>query len=270
MEKLNYDKLKRNELIFQDAKYAKSSLREEVHKTSIEECERSYLTPIHVGGRNHRGLLYSLAVQEFLKHGIQGQRVLDYCCGSGRLAVYLAMKGATVYGFDFSEQAIELAKFKAKVNNVQVAFEVMDAEQLLYPDNYFDFVIGFEALHHVIVHPRVPSELARIVRQGGEVIFAENWGGSNPLFQFWRLYTTLKRNQSANRGEVILHQAMLDKFLGLFKEIHVEPLSLFYMSKKYFRNRSILKAFLHIDHVITGMLPFLKDYCGEAIVKLSR
>jgi 2-polyprenyl-3-methyl-5-hydroxy-6-metoxy-1,4-benzoquinol methylase len=270
MEKLSYAKLKRNELNFQNTRYGKSSLQEEIHKTSIEECECSYLTPIHVGGRNHRGLLYSRAVQELLRHDIQGRRVLDYCCGSGRLAVYLAMKGATVYGFDFSEKAIELAKFKAKVNNVQIAFEVMDAEHLLYPDNYFDFVIGFEALHHVIVHPRVPSELARIVRQGGKVIFAENWGGNNPLFQVWRLYTTLKRNQSADRGEVILHQAMLDKFLGPFKEIHVEPLSIFYMSKKYIRNRSILKAFLHMDHVITGMLPFLKDYCGEAIVKLSR
>ena len=99
---------------------------------------------------------YSLAVQELLKYGIKGRRILDYCCGRGELGVYLAMKGATVYGFDFSEKAIELANFKAKVNDVRVGFEVMDAEQLLYPDGYFDFVIGFDALHHVIVQPRVP------------------------------------------------------------------------------------------------------------------
>jgi ubiquinone/menaquinone biosynthesis C-methylase UbiE len=159
---------------------------------------------------------------------------------------------------------------KAKVNGVPVTFEVMDAEHLLYPDDYFDFVIGFEALHHVVVHPRVPTELARVLRSGGEVIFAENWGGSNPFFQLWRNSTTLRSNQSASRGEVILHQEMLEKFRDKFTAITVEPSSLLYMSKKYLKNQSVLKMLLRMDEAGTRMLPFLKNYCGEAVIKLSR
>jgi ubiquinone/menaquinone biosynthesis C-methylase UbiE len=270
MLELNKSELKANEHTFQNAKYAKTSLQEEQHKTSLEDFERLFLTPIHLGGSHSLGLLFSRALGELFKNELRGRRVLDYCCGRGDLAVYLAKKGATVYGFDFSEKAIQIARLKARVNNVPVTFEVMDAEHLLYPDEYFDFAIGFEALHHVALHPQVPSELARVLRPGGEGIFAENWGGNNLLFQLWRNSTTLHRNQSASRGEVILHNAMLERFRGEFSGVAVEPLSLFYMSKKYLKNQSLLKALLKLDEASIRMMPFLKNYCGEAIIRFSR
>ena len=62
-------------------------------------------------------------------------------------------------GFDISPVAIEIAQLKAQVNNVRVDFALLDAVCLNYEDNYFDFVIGFEAFHHVITFPNVPQEL---------------------------------------------------------------------------------------------------------------
>ena len=126
------------------------------------------------------------------------------------------------------------------------------------------------ALHHVVLYPRVSGELARVVRHGGQVIFAENWGGNNPLFQLWRYCTVLRKNRSASRGEAILHKEMLDKFRDRFSVVNVEPLSLLYMSKKYLKNPFLLKLLLRLDYASTGVLPFLKDYCGEAVIRLSR
>src|SRR5262245_36862158 len=165
---VDYTELKKNELAFQNEKHSKSSLQRETRKTTVEEFERRFLTPIHLGG-DSRGLLCGLALQELLRHDIRGKRILDYCCGNGYLGVFLAMKGASVYGFDLSDKAIEWARSKAQANNVEVDFAAMDAEELRYPDGFFDFVIGWEALHHVILYPKAPLEMARVTKSGGKI-----------------------------------------------------------------------------------------------------
>ena len=269
MNLCDYDELKKKEREFQDAKYLRSGSGKGKYQSSLAEVEGGFLTPPHLGG-HRRGLLYGRTVEKLSKEQIEGKRILDYCCGRGDLGVFLASKGAKVEGFDFSERAIEIAKCKAEANDVHVEFRVMDAEELSYPNEYFDLVIGFEALHHVIIYPGVPSELARVVRKGGKIFFAENWGGKNPLFQFWRSMTTLRRNRSSERGEVILDGEMLERYLGpYFSTIEVDPMSLLYMGKKHIRNQLFLKIFLRIDNALTGMLPSLRTYCGESVIKLT-
>lgn len=261
--------LKKNELDFQNRKYAKSPTEKAAQETSVNELESRLLTPIHQGG-HPRGLLFKRTVQRLMEHDVRGKRILDYCCGRGDLGIYLAMKDALVSGFDFSEKAIEIARRRAAINHVEVDFQLMDAEELSYPADHFDYIIGFEALHHVILHPRVPSELARVVREKGKVFFAENWGGNNPFFQLWREKTTLSRNRSADRGEVILCKDQIHARLSShFSCITVEPLSLFYMSKKYLKSRSLLSMLLAMDNTLIKTIPALRNYCGEAIITLT-
>lgn len=180
----DFEQFKKNELLFQNNKYGKRGLASEAHKTSIDVFYQKFLTPKHLKCGNDRGLLFNKAVDELLKYNIKDKRILDYCCGRGDLGIFLAQKGANVCGFDFLEKAIEIAKFKAEINKLNVKFEKMDAENLLYANDYFDLIIGFEALHHVILYPKVVSELKRIVREGGKIIFAEPWGGAIQFFKF--------------------------------------------------------------------------------------
>jgi 23S rRNA (cytosine1962-C5)-methyltransferase len=57
-----------------------------------------------------------------------GKRMLDICCNSGGFAVYAKALGnaADVVGIDLDEQALELARINAKLNDAQVRFVQAD------------------------------------------------------------------------------------------------------------------------------------------------
>jgi len=266
----NFNALKKAEHAYQNTKYSKIPLARARHKTSIEQYERQFLTPIQSGGPS-RGQMFGRTVQKLLSHDIRGKKVLDYCCGKGDLGVYLAMQGAEVSGIDVSEEAINIANYKAKLNQVHCDFQVMDAEHLRFPDATFDYVIGLEALHHVIIYPKVASELARVLQPRGRAYFAENWGGDNPLFQLWRNWTSLRRANSSQRGEVILSWTILHARLEpIFCSIEVEPQSFLYMSKKYLRIRPLLSALNVFDGVLIRAVPFMGRLCGESVISLQK
>ena len=260
--------LKKNELEFQNKKYANTSLNPTLHLKSVTEYENFDFKPLHEGGA-FRGELYGRTVNTLLQHDIEQKRILDYACGRGDLAIYLAQKGAIVSGFDVSPKAISVARVKANVNKLQIDFNAMDATSLDYSDDEFDFIIGTEALHHVIILPNVAQELKRVLKPNGLIIFGENWGYDNRIFQLWRELTTLRKANSADRGEVILGRKILDQYLAKeFKQIHVDTLSLLSMGKKYLRSPQLLRFLNRADQGLINNIPFLRNYCGEAIIQI--
>ncbi len=77
---------------------------------------------------------------------IPGERVLDLGCGNGRLLEPLKGKEIDYFGVDNSEELIEIAK---KRYPSRVKFQVADALNLPFPNNYFDKIYSIAALHHV-------------------------------------------------------------------------------------------------------------------------
>lgn len=243
---------KQNEFSYQEKKYAQSTLTAKPFDPLV--------TPIHRGG-NVRGSLRKAALDRLLAQGIEGKRVLDYCCGTGEFANELARRGAKVSAFDVSPNAIKVCQSRATQD---VDWRVADAERLPFAEGEFDFVLGIEALHHVIILPRMPAELARICK--GPAIFAENWGGDNPLFRLFRS-SSLHEAQSDDRGEVILSQGLLEHYLSAhFSRIEVAPLSLTYMAKKYLKSQPVLAALYGLDRLLLK-LP-LGHWCGESVIEL--
>ncbi|MGY5854387.1 MAG: class I SAM-dependent methyltransferase [Candidatus Thorarchaeota archaeon] len=57
---------------------------------------------------------------------VEGSRILDLACGSGRHTVALASRGADVVGIDSSKSMIEAAQKLAADKDVQIKFEVAD------------------------------------------------------------------------------------------------------------------------------------------------
>jgi 2-polyprenyl-3-methyl-5-hydroxy-6-metoxy-1,4-benzoquinol methylase len=57
---------------------------------------------------------------------VEGSRILDLACGSGRHAIALATRGADVVGIDSSKTMIETAQKLAADEEVQIEFEVAD------------------------------------------------------------------------------------------------------------------------------------------------
>lgn len=68
-------------------------------------------------------------------------KILDFCCGSGSNTWYLAREGFDVYAFDGSPSAIKRAKERFKEEGLQAHFEVKDALNCDYEDDFFDCII---------------------------------------------------------------------------------------------------------------------------------
>lgn len=76
---------------------------------------------------------------------IFGEKVLDLGCGNGRYFPFFKEKRINYFGIDFSEKLIEIAKNKYPEGN----FQVGDALNLPFPENFFDKVYSIATLHHI-------------------------------------------------------------------------------------------------------------------------
>lgn len=92
------------------------------------------------------------------------KKILDYGCGRGYLAHYLAnRKDSEVHGVDISEDNINFAKqhFSKPI------FCFAPSLPLSYPDNNFDEVYLMDVLEHVDDLNATANEVTRITRPGG-------------------------------------------------------------------------------------------------------
>ncbi|HEX3318391.1 MAG TPA: ubiquinone/menaquinone biosynthesis methyltransferase [Solirubrobacteraceae bacterium] len=117
-----------------------------------------------------------------------GGRALDVACGTGDLTLALAERvGADgeVFGCDFSERMLELARTKAP----ELRFEQANALALPYPDDGFDAAtVGFGARNFSDLDSGL-AEMARVVRPGGRVVVLEITTPQRPpLAWFYRLW----------------------------------------------------------------------------------
>lgn len=101
------------------------------------------------------------------------KRVLVPGCGFGDDAIRLAKLGAEVHAFDLSPDLLEIARRRsAKMKIRGIHFDVMPAEALVYPDDFFDLVYFNDILHHVNI-PRSVAEARRVLKKGGKIIANE-------------------------------------------------------------------------------------------------
>jgi ubiquinone/menaquinone biosynthesis C-methylase UbiE len=114
-------------------------------------------------------------VLDWFKANTKGKRVLDYCCGNGDDGVYIAKNGAKeVVGLDISETSIkncERLAAREGVSNI-ASYRVGDAEGTGFPDNSFDVITEYGALHHLDLD-KAFSEITRILKPDGKVICNE-------------------------------------------------------------------------------------------------
>jgi len=116
----------------------------------------------------------SVTAEDFLRN-TRG-KVLDLGCGSGRN--FVKVKGQELYATDFSEEMIDFAKSRAKKKKMDVNSGVMDAESLLFEDNFFDGVLCFAVLHCIKgekKRKKVLQEIYRVLKPGGHALISA-WG----------------------------------------------------------------------------------------------
>lgn len=159
-------------------------------------------------------------VQAWLLQRCAGKTVLDYCCGNGQQALWLADHGAVAHGFDISPVSVENARRESQRRGLssKVTFQVMDAEATGFADSFFDLIVINGVLHHLDLD-RAYRELARILKPNGLIIATEALR-HNLLIHWYRKLTPHLR--SAWETEHILGKEEIFSASRYFEEVHVE------------------------------------------------
>ena len=126
----------------------------------------------------------------------QNKVILDFGCGDGWLSVPLAQLGNRVHGFDISEVLIARAKQRAAASNVSenVSFAEMAAENLNYPAEHFDLIIGTSILHHTDLESAL-RRIWTVLKPSGTAVFLEPLN-QNLALRLWRLLTPWRRSST--------------------------------------------------------------------------
>tara|TARA_B100000989_G_scaffold143755_1_gene107130 strand:+ start:18909 stop:19631 length:723 start_codon:yes stop_codon:yes gene_type:complete len=156
------------------------------------EYERNYENKLMLGsGAREKQEKYYWATEAGIDRfnymvslGITGKIVLEIGCSDGEHAETYIKTAAFVYGVDISDVGVELAKSKGLANT---SFQVCDAHQLPFEDEFFDCVIVNSLLHHLDLNKGL-KEISRVLKPGGS-LWAREPLGINPFFKLYRYLT---------------------------------------------------------------------------------
>lgn len=175
-------------------KSAKQRKTEKVHKT-FEHISVDY---------DVMNDITSLGMHRLYKHKLSAEikqkeyrRMLDLCCGTGDMAFLLAGQhpDIEVFGVDFSEQMLNMARKRQAKNKVRnVEFLLQQAEHLMFRDEYFDCVVISFGLRDVGDCKEVLKEAYRVLRPGGSIYCLESSEPNHP---------ELKKLRETYQGKVI-------------------------------------------------------------------
>ena len=95
---------------------------------------------------------------------IAGLAVLDVGTGTGRAALALARRGASVTGVDASSEMLKIARARAKEEGLRITFGHADAHALGCSDRSFEVAVCLRVLMHAPDWKCCLAELCRVAR----------------------------------------------------------------------------------------------------------
>jgi ubiquinone/menaquinone biosynthesis C-methylase UbiE len=140
---------------------------------------------------------YCIQLYHHLTGGIEmaGRDVLEVGSGRGGGSSYISryLGPRSVTGLDVASRAIDYCAERHVASNLR--FVQGDAESLPFGGDTFDVVINVESSHYYASMPRFLSEVRRVLRPGGFLLFAD--------FRAGRGLDTLRRQVAGSGFEVV-------------------------------------------------------------------
>jgi ubiquinone/menaquinone biosynthesis C-methylase UbiE len=103
-----------------------------------------------------------------------GQTVLDVAAGNGNITLAAARRWCEVTSTDYVKSLLEFGRKRAEAEQLQVKFQIADAEDLPFADASFDAVVSTFGAMFSPDQVRTAAEMVRVCRSGGRIGLA-NW-----------------------------------------------------------------------------------------------
>jgi ubiquinone/menaquinone biosynthesis C-methylase UbiE len=138
--------------------------------------------------------------------GLDGKKVLDFGCGTGSLAVAVALRGASVTAVDPTPASLDACRWRAQYFGLDAErvspVAVGTAPGLPFPDRSFDMVTCNSVFEFIPTRRKeFVRELVRVIRPGGHlVVSTEN--GLYPRDYYTRKAFPLWRREEMRRLNV--------------------------------------------------------------------
>ncbi|MEX1013945.1 MAG: class I SAM-dependent methyltransferase [Candidatus Paceibacterota bacterium] len=197
-----------------------------------------------------------------ISEDIRDKKVLEYGCGPGSAAFDLAKLGANVTAIDISDVAIEMAQKKAAEEGLNIAFHVMDAEDLDFEKDTFDLICGSGILHHLNLEESY-KELNRTLQPNGKAIFFEPLG-HNPVINIYRTLTPKMRTDD----EHPLLMEDIEKAKSYFSEVKTFHFNLTSTAASFLPFLS--NSLQNFDEWLFKNIPGLKKYSWIVVLQFSK
>jgi ubiquinone/menaquinone biosynthesis C-methylase UbiE len=157
----------------------------------------------------------------FAEHGIMAGKVLDLCCGTGRLSTWLAKKGFMAVGLDISSLYLKDARKRAREFGVEsrVKFFLGDmrkVDEVVGSEGPFECVISFRnsfGFWGDKADEMILAKIRRITRKGGVLVIGEcdHLGQLMLSFDKTRVYES--------KDGVMISEASMDYVSGMFTAV---------------------------------------------------
>jgi 2-polyprenyl-6-hydroxyphenyl methylase/3-demethylubiquinone-9 3-methyltransferase len=99
-------------------------------------------------------------------------RILDVGCGAGLMSEPLARLGATLVGLDATPRNVEIARWHAAQNGLDIDYRNSLANRLVEDQERFDVVLNLEVVEHVPDPHQLIKECSALVKPGGIIVIA--------------------------------------------------------------------------------------------------
>jgi ubiquinone/menaquinone biosynthesis C-methylase UbiE len=142
---------------------------------------------------------------KFLDEQIKfGSKILEVGCGTGQLSNFLSRYNRKIFAIDLSESSLTMAEnFRKKSEIENVYFMKMNLFNLLFKDNFFDYIISIGCLHHTQDPKKAFFSIEKKLKKGGYIVVGL-------YHKYGRIYTKLRKIAFSLFGKKVF---FLDKYL---------------------------------------------------------
>jgi len=165
-------------------------MKEEIKKKWNESAPTFDQRPGHGIHSEHEKLAWKSILKNLV--GEKPRRVLDVGTGTGFIALLIGEMGHHVTGIDIAEDMLEQAKVKATKGNMDIEFQLGDADELPFDNNVFDVVINRHVLWTMPKPKKAVAEWARVLKPGGKLVIIDgDWTHYSAKKSLWKIASNL-------------------------------------------------------------------------------